>query len=309
MSVTQFKVGVPYKYPLPDGMTLVQIATECELNKSTVSRILRGESDGTEGFKRVMEALKKGAPEGGQPVVSALVEQPGTTLVDQRFSRGQQLFQAMLEATAEDREFTVLVGPSGAGKTHCVRLFADKWPEVIVMQAQQRMSVGDLLNGLCKLFDCAATGTNYQRLDRVLLACQGRFLIVDEADLFVYDRSNGQIIRFLDIFRQLHDRGCTVVLVGLPLLFDGIIRSGETYVYRRIGYFRKIGPPTQEELADFWRALTPGMPDAHAKAGLVAHQAQRFGLYGYLQKLAGRLKKMDGDVEAAISFLFRPEGG
>lgn len=304
MSVTQFKAGTPYKYPLPEGVSLAQLAALTNLNKSTVSRVLRGESEGTDGYAKVMAAIESL----GAPRAATAVEAVAETPVIQRYSRGQLLFQAMLEATAEDREFTVLVGPSGAGKTHCVRLFAEDNPDTLVMQAQQRMSVGDLLNALCKLFDCPLTGTNYQRLDRVLVACQGRFLIVDEADLFVYDRTNGQIIRFLDIFRQLHDRGCTVVLVGLPLLFDGIVRSGETYVYRRIGYFRKIGAPTLDELADFWRALTPGQPDAHAKAGLVAHQAQRFGLYGYLQKLAGRLKKLDGDVEAAVSFLFRPEG-
>lgn len=304
MSVAQFKRNDEYKYPLPPGTSLAKIADMTGLNKSTVSRVLRGESDGTDGYKKVMAAIE----ELGLPVVVPTAVAETAPAVSGRYSRGQLLFTAMLEATAEDREFTVLVGPSGAGKTHCVRLFAAEHPEVLVMQAQQRMSVGDLLNGLCKLFDCPLTGTNYQRLDRVLAACQGQFLIVDEADLFVYDRTNGQIIRFLDIFRQLHDRGCTVVLVGLPLLFEGIVRSGETYVYRRIGYFRKIGAPSLDELADFWRALTAGLPEAHAKAGLVAHQAQRFGLYGYLEKLAGRLKKMDGDVEAAISFLFRPEG-
>lgn len=301
MSVTQFKRGDEYKYPLPPGVSLTRIAAATELNKSTVLRVLRGESEGSDGYQRVMEAL---ADLGAEPVPT---DETPRQAVDS-YSQGQRLFMAMLDATIDDEEFTVLVGPSGSGKTYCVRQFLAENPGTLVLQAQQRMSIGDLLAALCKLFDCSASGTTYQRLDRVLAACQGKVLVVDEADLFVYDRSSGQVIRFLDIFRQLHDRGCTVVMVGLPLLFDGIVKSGETYVYRRIGYFRKVAAPTVDELADFWRALTPGMPQAHAKAGLVARQAQRFGLYGYLKKLANRLQKLDGDVEAAISFLFRPEG-
>lgn len=136
----------------------------------------------------------------------------------------------------------------------------------------------------------------------------GRFLIVDEADLLMGNRTRRNVLRLVEVFRQLYESGCGVVLVGLPVLHKALSAAGETYVFSRIGYLRQVGSPTDDFLAMYWKSLVDDYPEAMEKAGPVVYQARRAGFFRYLEKLADLVRLFSGDVEEALGLMFRPSG-
>lgn len=282
--------------------SVAQLALNTGLSKSTVSRVLRGEyPKDTDAHRRVIAAL--GSSPAPAEVAAARPYIPGEVFT----TTGQQLLASVLEAAIEDAEWVIVDGPSGLGKSYSLNTFQARHPDAILMKAKYGQSVGAVLESLCRAFEVPVSGTNETRQNRILEAAAGRVLVVDEADLLASGAMGDRVLRVLELFREIYEAGAAVILAGLPELPRKLAQNGETYVFRRIGYFRSIQAPSPEELARFFIHSLPDVPLAHAKAGLAASQARKNGLFGYLAKLAKRTRLLDGDVEAAMSLLFRPE--
>lgn len=307
------------------GLTQGDIARSTGLSASTVSRICAGTYTAADGaaVAQVRDMLNRsnGVKSGhthGESASPAVLSLAAARLPEQTpgllapwggayCTDGQRLMWAVLRATVEDQELCLLTALSGCGKTYLIERYREAYPETLVYRPLRGISQSGLLEDLCRLFGVPYSGSNDTRRRRLLDAAKGRVLVIDEADLLVVGRYARQAVDRLEIYRQLQERGAAVALVGLPGLVQTIVTGGETYVFSRIGYARTAAPPSQDELATYWRAQMAGYPQAGARAGQVALSAARHGHLRYLDKLARRTRAFDGDVASAETLLFRGE--
>lgn len=251
------------------------------------------------------EAAPGDAGEGSaKSVQSAPVQQ--TKPSGQLLTPGQKQAWVLMELVRRQSDFAVLIGSSGVGKTWVARRYRQEFAADLYT-AKLGQSPGALLSALCRTWNLSPDGGNDVKLDRLMRAARGRFLIVDEADLLIGNRTRRHVLRLVEIFRQIYEAGAGVVLVGLPVLHRALSEAGETYVFSRIGYLRQLGEPSEDFLAMHWRRLVGSHARAVEKTGPVVAQARRGGFFRYLEKLADLVNLLGGDVEEALGLMFRPE--
>jgi DNA transposition AAA+ family ATPase len=280
------------------GLTITDLAKEAGISKTTASLIVSGKYRGSsEKVELVMSVIQKHTKGNDQEKD----EQAGVVLTND-----QQLMLALLRAAGRFRKFAMLVGPSGVGKTFTCRKYEEE-ADVIVLQARPRWSYGGMLRSLCRVFGVSASGSNDEKLERILEKAQDKQVVVDEADLLVRGRTDAQILPMIEVYRQIYEAGASVVLVGLPVLWRAIVRAGETYVFSRIVLAREIGVPAITELVQFWRRIIePTYPQLIDMGRQLAEKAKLHGNFRFLMELAQLTIELDGDVEGAMSFLFNP---
>lgn len=287
------------------GMSLGELALESGKSKSCVSQVINGKYSGK---SEVEDALRRFLEERvAQKGAEALPEVAPDGLEEKPLTPGQKQAWVLMDLVRKQHDFAVLVGASGVGKTWVVNRYGSSYG-ADVYTARMGQSLGGLLGDLCRLWNVSADGGNDAKIARLCEAAGGRFLIVDEADLLMGNRTRRNVLRLVEVFRQLYESGCGVVLVGLPVLHKAVSEAGETYVFSRIGYLRQVGSPTDEFLAMYWKSLVEDYPDAMEKAGPVVYQARRGGFFRYLEKLADLVRLFSGDVEEALGLMFRPSG-
>ena len=135
------------------------------LSNADVARI-SGKSTGT--VSQVMGGKYKGRPEVVGEITEALAawrkaqeERPEVREV--WFTDGQKLIQSVLGLTYATQGFSVVVGPSGIGKTYTARNFNDKHPDVLYLRCADGMCMGDVIDALLDLTGTACYGSNSQR--------------------------------------------------------------------------------------------------------------------------------------------------
>jgi hypothetical protein len=298
------------------GMSVAEVVRATGRSKATVSQVINGKYHGRDEVVEEIRSLLESriGPSGGGGAECGR-EAPGEEGPgDERscedapmITPGQKQAWVLMDLVRKQHDFAVLVGASGVGKTWVVNRYGSSYG-ADVYTARMGQSLGGLLGDLCRLWNVSADGGNDAKIARLCEAAGGRFLIVDEADLLMGNRTRRNVLRLVEVFRQLYESGCGVVLVGLPVLHKAVSEAGETYVFSRIGYLRQVGSPTDEFLAMYWKSLVEDYPDAMEKAGPVVYQARRGGFFRYLEKLADLVKLFSGDVEEALGLMFRPAG-
>lgn len=287
------------------GMSLGELALESGKSKSCVSQVINGKYSGK---SEVEDALRRFLEERvAQKGAEALPEVAPDGLEEKPLTPGQKQAWVLMDMVRRQHDFAVLVGASGVGKTWVVNRYGHGYG-ADVYTARMSQSLGGLLGDLCRLWTLSSDGGNDAKMARLCEAAMGRFLIVDEADLLMGNRTRRNVLRLVEVFRQLYESGCGVVLVGLPVLHKALSAAGETYVFSRIGYLRQVGSPTDDFLAMYWKSLVDDYPEAMEKAGPVVYQARRAGFFRYLEKLADLVRLFSGDVEEALGLMFRPSG-
>lgn len=290
------------------GMNLSELALASGKSKSCVSQVIngkyRGKSEVEEEIRRVLE--ERIAQNGEEPEAGGDGAPPEGS-EEKPLTPGQKQAWVLMDLVRKQHDFAVLVGASGVGKTWVVNRYGSSYG-ADVYTARMGQSLGGLLGDLCRLWNLSSDGGNDAKMARLCEAAMGRFLIVDEADLLMGNRTRRNVLRLVEVFRQLYESGCGVVLVGLPVLHKALSAAGETYVFSRIGYLRQVGSPTDDFLAMYWKSLVDDYPEAMEKAGPVVYQARRAGFFRYLEKLADLVRLFSGDVEEALGLMFRPSG-
>ena len=255
-----------------------QIANDLGVSPSTVSQVKKGTYTGKpETAAKVQAALAASVP-------------PFTT-------DGQEQMAVVLEAAAEDREFALIVGASGSGKTYVAERFAAEREDTFYIKMWANPSQGGLLRALCLLTGVAVSGNNDLKLERLRSVADGRFLILDESDLLIDPKRADRFLARVEIARELKEAGFGVALMGLPELQVELQRNAASYIYSRIGYHAAPQPPT---VADFFRYCdVRGLTKKKDLAKLAAGR----GGFRYLDKVA-RLAPRVGE-DAAMQLVFR----
>ncbi|MGD9504540.1 MAG: AAA family ATPase [Syntrophobacteraceae bacterium] len=285
------------------GMRIGELAEASGKSKATVSQVINEKYQGRQEVINEIRALLEARAGVVEPACQETL--PSSAAVEIGFTPGQKQAWVLMDLVRQQRDFAVLVGASGVGKTWVAsRYSAEKGGDFYTAQLGQ--SLGGLLSDLCKLWGLPSEGANDAKQARLRAAARGRFLIVDEADLLVGHRTRRHVLRLVEVFRQVYEAGAGVVLVGLPTLHAALSNAGETYVFSRIGYLRRLGNPPDELLAMHWKQLVGSWAGAVEKTGPVVAQAKRAGFFRYVEKLAELVKVFGGDVEEALGLMFRP---
>jgi DNA transposition AAA+ family ATPase len=243
---------------------LQNIVQSLSLSNADIARI-SGKSTGT--VSQVIGGKYRGRPEIIGEILAALeayeirmkaeMEEAQSGL--KWATEGQGLIQTVLHLTYKTQGFSVVIGPSGIGKTYMAEAFcAQHTGEVHYIRCADGMCMGDVVDTLLELTGTPGYGSNSQRLKRGIRALrdQGvKMLLVDEADLLVTDGSKPKILKKISVFREVKEAGIAVALIGLEN-FDTALRAvGETYITSRIDLFRRAGNPTQAELSHYMACL------------------------------------------------------
>lgn len=281
---------------------ITEAAREKGLSNADIAR-LSGRSPGT--ISQVMSGKYRGRPEIVDEILAAVEAHAPEENRSQWFTEGQKLILSILYLTWKTAGFSVVVGPSGIGKTYTAKVFVASNPHVRYLRCADGQSMGDVVNALLDLLGVPAYGSNSQRLRRAIggLADQGvRMVIVDEADLLVTDGSKPKILKKISVFREVKEAGIGVALLGLESFDTALRMVGETYVTSRIDLFRRASLPTEAELQHYLAGLglDPETEDCRRAIAL----APRNGSLRFLEKAARIATQLGGNVLEALRVLF-----
>ncbi len=279
------------------------------MSPATVSLVKNGRYNGSDETKeKVMAKLKAGAPGDGAPegvmvsegIRPAQYNPPlaGFTTV------GQQIIRAVLQASLDDGEFSLVTAPSGAGKTTVGIDFCDQ-SGAAYFKCRRSMGLGSLLDALCEHFHLSISGTNDRKLGRLArLPERGvPLLLVDEADLLTSKRGDA-FLQMIEVFRELKEDGLPVVLMGLPDLEQTIRAQAASYIYSRLGYYANVQAPTSDELVRFAELLNLG--EKHRRRVIV--NASHRGFFRYVAQVAKRAALVGEEAALGLVYVGRQEG-
>lgn len=130
-----------------------------------------------------------------------------------------------------DSELGVVYGESGLGKTRACRAYADRFPDVILIEADLGYTAVDVFSELSQKCGLDGGGTIRKMFEAIIgkLKNSGRLIILDEAEHLPY--------RATELIRRIHDKAeVGILLVGMPRLLANLRgKQGEyTQLYNRI---------------------------------------------------------------------------
>lgn len=275
------------------GLSNADVARITGKSPATISQVIKGSYPRADMGEEILAALASHELDTDSAVQSTWA------------TEGQNLIQSLLSFTYEDRELSVITGPSGIGKTHTIKRFMQHNEACLYFRCADGMSAGDVVAGLLDELGVSMGGTNTQKIRRCVRAIkeQGiRLVLVDEADLLVSDDKNKRrILKKLSYFREINESGIGVALVGLESFEDALRAAGETYVLSRIGYYRRAPGVRMTELFAFWEMQ--GM-ETSEEARMAVNMAPRGGQLRFLKKLAALTKPLGGSVREALKLMF-----
>ena len=274
------------------GLTLSEIADGTGISKAAASLIVNDKYKGKDDLKRRVEAYLdvfiKAVPKGNNGF------EP---------TPGQKRAKILLDFLRSKRRFGLIVGPSGIGKTTLLEEYRRENQDVTVLPVRWGQSMGGMLSALCGQWGLPEHGTIDSKWNRLCKIAKGRFLCVDEADNLTRGKTEKQILRMVDVFRNFYDAGAGVALVGLSSLYEDICRAGETYVFSRIRYMNSVEPPDPKVLSRFWESAAAGLELSDKQKAEIVSKACRSGYFRYLNELADAAAEF-GDLDAALGMMF-----
>lgn len=195
----------------------------------------------------------------------------------------------------ENREFGMLIGNPGTGKTYALDKYHDMDSiPVRIITCDETSTVKSILIDTAEALDIQTKGTSSTLMRRIVkfLKERSRLLVYDETDLL-----RGP--KVFETIRAIYDKSgnCGVVLCGNKNLAERLLSLAEdrpemARLRDRIGYFQKLSGLTEEEARQFLRNVHL-TPDA---AELLVRIACKRGIRQLVNALRRLLEVTQGEL-------------
>lgn len=277
------------------GLNAATIASELGIGKSSVYAIMNGSYTGkaaiADKVKNFIESKFAEAEKEKREVF--------LTLKQRVFLRG-------LEFSYEDSELLAICGPSGVGKTFTAEKFAAEHAGVVYFKVKEGFGWKNTLSEIAALFDRNEHGTSSDMMKTILAAVKTsgcRMLIIDEIEHIFMDTRKTAFLKRVAFFREIQE-ACHVgvALIGLDVLESELRFAAKSYLTNRIDCLLKGEAVDSKEMRVFWENVLD-MPYSN-NLEAVFEKAKNHGNLRILKKLARRAAAMDGNIEAALNFIF-----
>lgn len=202
-----------------------------------------------------------------------------------------------------DEALAVIVGQSGYGKTHALKL-ASKRDKTLYIESNESMSCRDLAEGILSgLGIRAVNGSIWQKAKAViehLSEQRGWLLIIDEADKLI----SRNTIKKVELLRSIFDQAkCGLVLAGEPQL-GGLIKHQVPRLANRVDMWLDIRGLSGEEVEAYMNEyqVTPEALD-ELKRRAYGGKSACFRLFDRTLRNCFRLMNDRGEREITIKIV------
>lgn len=217
------------------GATQTQVAKALGKSVAVINQYLKGTYQGR--TDEVDDAVKR------------LLERHKDKVIERKFNSkfvmtyAAQCCQDVARFAHTDGDINVITGAAGLGKTQALKDYVKHNPDVVMIEVEPSYSPKVLLKTICQKIGVNDTGLNHELFERIKgKLCQGRLLIVDEAELLS--------TKSLEYLRRINDlTQCGVVLAGMPRLIVNLKgKYGElAQLYSRVSLAIDLGNSLNEE--------------------------------------------------------------
>lgn len=229
------------------GFTREQVAEGSNVSLRKMHSFLNGRSTGvTVNSVNALEAFATRALSGTEDLSKDALGIVNT-------SASRKIFDACT-LVRTFREFGVITGESGSGKTHSLREFSRTNAGTLLIECDPGYTTASLCLHLARLLRIPTTGAIRELQTRVLGKLnEGQFIICDEAE---YLRHYA-----LETLRRFHDKtGVPVILAGMPRLISNLRgnRGEFAQLYSRVGICVELEPLKSDDIQALVSANLPG---------------------------------------------------
>ncbi len=218
----------------------------------------------------------------------------------------QRVFLKGLEFSYEDSELLAICGPSGVGKTFTAEKFAAEHAGVIYFKVKEGFGWKNTLSEIAALFDRNEHGTSSDMMKTILSAVKTsgcKMLIIDEIEHIFGETRRSSFLKRVAFFREIQEAcGVGVALIGLDVLESELRFAAKSYITNRIDCLLKGEAVDKNEMRIFWENVLDMPYEKSMEA--VFEKAKIHGNLRILKKLARRAAAMEGNIDAALRFIF-----
>lgn len=194
-----------------------------------------------------------------------------------------KLIYKAIDASQRDKDFSVIIGNAGNGKTETCKKYASENKLSLYIKIN-RSTVGVLLRAIAKELRIDSVGVTITLFERIINCMKGRdfVIVVDEADYL----NN----KCLEMLRHISDDAeVGVVLIGLPRLQTMITDFKADYqqLLRRIGTFLDMSQNGKYNIVDATSIINSVFPTMKEDTIKEFYKLSK-GSIGTLTKLLGK---------------------
>lgn len=277
------------------GLSAEAVAKELGIGKSSVYAIINGSYTGKAEIAKKVENL-----------VDLRFDETEKEKKEVFLTLKQRVFMKGLEFSYEDSELLAICGPSGIGKSFTAEKFANDHAGVVYFKIKEGFGWKNTLSELAALFARNEHGTASDMMKSIVAAVKTsgcKMLIIDEIEHIFGETRRSSFLKRVAFFREIQEAcGVGVALIGLDVLESELRFAAKSYITNRIDCLLKGEAVDSKEMRVFWENVLD-MPYSN-NLEAVFEKAKNHGNLRILKKLARRAAAMDGNIDAALNFIF-----
>lgn len=219
------------------GMTQTEAARVVDIHSSTLGQMLNKKYSGRVGricdrMNRILKHARLREEIPGDPPFA-------------RTSVAERVTHALGLAHVESR-MTMILGPTGIGKTTAVKRYCEKWPGTVYVMAAPHSSPCAVLRTLAEKLGVQWSGSSYDMRKAVarVLGQTDRLLVVDDIDY-----TPEETVQDLRVINEVGDVG--IALVGTEAYYEKLSERPSATIRQflhRVAYVEKLGPCSEDDI-------------------------------------------------------------
>lgn len=227
------------------------LAREINYSLTTVSRYMAGKYEGNAStLEAKLQAYLEAREEDRQEKRRVMESQPFFHSADALVIYG------VCGSCQEDRQFGVIVGKSGYGKTYALKQYAASRPQVAYVECDDTMGIRDLVEAI---EDALGIPNSYETVWKRVKGIRdyfngnkGYLLIIDEADKLISQHTQKK----MEVLRAIFDQSSVGIVVSGEPKLEALIRSHLERLANRVDCFTELAGLSAEEVEQYLTGYT-----------------------------------------------------